>query len=156
MAAIEQPTKPRDTLFDPMLPRLVLPIRNSAVLRIQVALATMDWAAEQLRSRKPPCEPLAGPSSIGNPKYGAQQREAQLAAADLLEKVLRNPSLQYSLQKWITEALKLPNNVVSELLWHPPRPVILAAMPTLIRRLRAEWAVATARRSDPREGRPGQ
>lgn len=132
-----------DALFDPVLPRLVLPIRNSAVLRIQAALATMDWVAEHLRLQKPYAYLWRDLSSISNPDYGPNQRETQLAAADLLEKVLRDKSLQHSLRHWIGGALKVPTNVVDEILWHPPRPIILAAVPTLARRLRAEWAVAT-------------
>jgi hypothetical protein len=131
-----------DALFDPMLPRLVMPIRNRAVLRMQAALATMDWLAEQVRSQKPYANLWRDLSSINNARYGQQQRETQLVAADLLNKVLRDPSLQHSLREWIAGALKLPNNVVDEILWHPPRAVILAAVPTLARRLQAEWAVA--------------
>lgn len=131
-----------DALFDPMLPRLVLPIRNRAVLRMHAALATMDWLAEQVRSQKPHANLWRDLSSINNASYGQNQRETQLAAADVLNKVLRDPLLQGSLRRWIAGALKLPNNVVDEILWHPPRAVILAAVPTLARRLQAEWAVA--------------
>lgn len=131
-----------DALFDPTLPTLVLPIRNSAVLRMQAALATMDWLAEQVRSQKPSANLWRDLSSINNADYGQKQRETQVAAADLLTKVLRNPSLQNNLRRWIGGALKLPDKVVDEILWHPPRAVILAAVPTLARRLRAEWAVA--------------
>jgi hypothetical protein len=132
-----------DTLFDPMLPRLVLPIGNRAVLRMQAALATMDWLAEQTRSRKPHANLWRDLSSINDANYGQKQRATQLAVADILNKVLRDPALQQSLRQWIAGALKLPRNVVDEILWHPPRAVVLAAVPTLVRRLRAEWAVAT-------------
>lgn len=131
-----------DSLFDPRLPRLVLPIRNRAVLRMQAALATMDWLAEQVRSQKPYANLWRDLSNLNDANYGRQQRATQLAAADLLNQVLRDPSLQRSLRHWIAGALKLSSNVVDEILWHPPRAVILAAVPTLARRLRAEWAVA--------------
>lgn len=133
-----------DTLFDPTLPRLVLPIRNSAVLRMQAALATMDWLAEQLRSQKSGANLWRDLSSRNNPSYGQQQRQTQLAAADLLTRVLHDPSLQRSLRQWVEGALKLSGAAVEELLWHPPRAVILAAVPTLARRLKTDWAVARA------------
>lgn len=134
-----------DTLFDPLLPKLVLPIRNRAVLRIQAALATMDWLAEQVRSQKPHASLWRDLSSINNhPQYREKQRKTQLAAAELLNKLLRDAALQRNLRQWIAGALKLPNAVVDEILWHPPRSVILAAVPTLARRLRSEWAVASA------------
>ena len=132
-----------DALFEPRLPRLVLPIRNRAVLRMQAALATMDWLAEQLRTQKPYANLWRDLSSISNDKYGQEQRRTQLAAADVLNRVLHDPSLQHSLRQWIGGALKLPGSVVDEILWHPPRAVVLAAVPTLARRLEAEWAVAT-------------
>lgn len=131
-----------DALFDPVLPRLILPIRNSAVLRMQAALATIDWLAEQMRSHKLSANLWRDLSGINKSDYGQKQRETQIAAADLLSKVLRDPSMQHSLRRWIGGALKLPDNVVDEILWHPPRAVILAAVPTLARRLRAEWAAA--------------
>ena len=131
-----------DALFEPVLPKLVLPIRNRAVLRMQATMATIDWLADQLRSQKPHANLWRDLSNINNPSYGQQQRETQMAAANLLTKALRDPSLRHSLRQWIVGALKLPSNVVDEILWHPPRAVLLAAVPTLIRRLRAEWAVA--------------
>ena len=131
-----------DTLFDPILPELILPIRNRAVLRMQAALATMDWLAEQMRSQKPYANLWRDLSRIGNGKYYEGQRAVQLAASKILTKVLRDPA-QRSLQQWIAAALRLPLGVVNEILWHPPRAVILAGVPTLACRLDAEWSVAT-------------
>lgn len=131
-----------DRLFDPVLPQLVLPIANRAVVRMQATLATLDWVADQLSSRKPHANLWRDLSPVRNSAYGPAQRETQLIAIDLLERVLRDPALQHSLRKWIEGALGLSYNVVNEILWHPPRAVILAAIPTLVRRLRSEWAVA--------------
>lgn len=140
-----------DVLFDPVLPKLVLPIRNRAVLRMQAVLTTLDWLAEQVRSQRPYANLWRDLSSINNATYGQKQRETQLATADLLNKVLRDPALQHNLRQWISGSLKLPGSVVDEILWHPPRAVILAAVPALARRLRAEWAVA-----DPNGFLPGK
>ncbi|MGY2129382.1 protein DpdJ [Blastococcus sp. SYSU DS0617] len=132
-----------DALFDPVLPQLVLPIRNRAVLRMQAALAMMDWLADQVRPQKPYANVWRDLSSIGTGKFRQNQLEVQRATANVLDKVLRDPLLQRSLRQWIASALLLPINVVDEILWHPPRAVLLAAAPTLARRLKAEWAVAT-------------
>ena len=43
-----------DTLFDPVLPDLVLPIRNRAVLRMQATIAMIDWLTSQLRQQNVP------------------------------------------------------------------------------------------------------
>ncbi|MGY1780306.1 protein DpdJ [Geodermatophilus sp. SYSU D01036] len=132
-----------DALFDPVLPQLVLPVRNRAVLRMQAALAMMDWLAEQVRLQKPYANVWRDLSGIGTGNFRENQREVQLKVADVLDKVMRDTLMQRSLRQWIASALRLPTNVVDEILWHPPRAVLLAAAPTLARRLQAEWAVAS-------------
>ncbi|MFI8775096.1 protein DpdJ [Gordonia sp. NPDC062954] len=132
-----------DALFDPVLPELILPIRNRAVLRMQAALATMDWLAEQIKSERPFANLWRDLSGIGSGKYYKQQQAVQIAASKILMRVLRDPSQQRNLQQWIAAALQLPIAVVDEILWHPPRAVILAGVPTLARRLDTEWSVAS-------------
>lgn len=135
-----------DALFEPVLPQLVLPIRNHAVLRMQAALALVDWLADQVRTSKPYANLWRDLSQIGSGSFRQNQRGVQLAAADVLDRLLRDQALQRSLHQWVGSALQLPANLVDEIMWHPPRAVLLAAVPTLARRLRAEWAVATSDR----------
>lgn len=131
-----------DTLFDPVLPELILPIRNRAVLRIQATLATMDWLADQMRLMTPPVNVWRDLATIGTGSYYGKQRTVQEAASTILTRLLRDPAQQRNLRQWVAGALQLPPAVVDEILWHPPRAVVLAAVPTLARRLRTEWAVA--------------
>ena len=135
-----------DALFEPVLPQLVLPIRNHAVLRMQAALALVDWLADQMRAAKPYANLWRDLSQMGSGNFRQNQRDVQLVAANVLDRLLRDPILQRSLHQWVGNALQLPANLVDEILWHPPRAVLLAAAPTLARRLRAEWAVATSDR----------
>ncbi len=134
-----------DTLFDPVLPDLVLPIRNRAVLRMQATIALIDWLAGQLSSQNvPPTTKawgaLAKPASASFAKPG---RETQTKAVAILRSLMRDPVLQRSLREWVQGALQLTDAEANEILWHPPRPLLLAAVPTLARRLKSEWAVAT-------------
>ncbi|MFF2351867.1 protein DpdJ [Kitasatospora sp. NPDC058115] len=132
-----------DTLFDPVLPELVLPIRNRAVLRMQATLAMLDWLAEQLRPKYPRAHMWRDLKGLTNPKY-PDNRKVQEAAADVLAQLLDEPALQRSLRLWVEGALQISEKLAAEVLWHPPRPVVLAAVPALLRRLRSEWAVASS------------
>lgn len=133
-----------DTLFDPVLPELVLPIRNRAVLRMQAALATLDWLAEQLRKQQPYANLWRDLSRPGTGPFYERQRAAQVDAMHLLERVLRDPFSQRGLRQWIAGALRVDLSVVDQILWHPPRAILLSAVPTLLRRLESEWSVASA------------
>ncbi|WP_329073538.1 protein DpdJ [[Kitasatospora] papulosa] len=136
-----------DALFDPVLPELVLPIRNRAVLRMQATLAMLDWLAEQLHRQHPDASLWRDLKGLANPKYPTTYRKTQhvqQAAAQVLAELLRDPGRQRSLRGWIQSALQIPENLAAEILWHPPRPLMLAAVPTLARRLSNNWAVAAA------------
>ncbi|RPE31822.1 protein DpdJ [Kitasatospora cineracea] len=132
-----------DTLFDPVLPELVLPIRNRAVLRMQATLAMLDWLAEQLRPKHPYAHMWRDLKGLTDPKY-PDNRKVQQTAADVLELLLHDQALQRSLRLWVEGALQISEKLAAEILWHPPRPVVLAAVPALLRRLRSEWAVASS------------
>lgn len=134
-----------DSLFDPVLPDLVLPIRNRAVLRMQATIAMVDWLTAQLRMQNVPPSTktwgaLAKPPADSFAKPG---RDTQLKAVAILNSVLRDPDRQRSLRTWVQNALRLSDAEVNEILWHPPRPLLLAAVPTLKRRLQHNWAVAS-------------
>lgn len=134
-----------DTLFDPVLPDLVLPIRNRAVLRMQATIAMIDWLAGQLSTQNAPPSTkawgaLAKPPAASFAKPG---RETQVKAVAILRSLIRDPVRQRSLREWVQDALQLNDSEANEILWHPPRPLLLAAVPTLARRLHNEWSIAT-------------
>ena len=132
-----------DVLFDPVLPTRSLPVRNSAVLRMHAVQSLLDWIAEHLRSQLPQASmwrDLIRPRDDST--WGKARGAVQDKVAELLERLLVDVALQSEVSKWIGHALQVPPAEVSELLWHPPRPVLLAATPALVRRLRSGWAVA--------------
>ncbi|SKC66406.1 protein DpdJ [Krasilnikoviella flava] len=133
-----------DALFDPVLPELVLPIRNRAVLRMQATIAMVDWLTDQLRRQGVPKTTAAWSALAKQPTgdFAKAGRETQVKAAEILEEVLRRPERQRSLHTWVQGALGLTAAETNEVLWHPPRPLLLAAIPTLRRRLLYDWAVA--------------
>ncbi|TDW18959.1 protein DpdJ [Kribbella kalugense] len=135
-----------DSLFDPVLPDLVLPIRNRAVLRMQATIAMVDWLTAQLQMQDVPPSTKTWGALAKQPaaNFAKPGRETQLKAAAILNSVLRDPGRQRSLRTWVQNALRLSDAEVNEILWHPPRPLLLAAVPTLKRRLQHNWAVASA------------
>lgn len=133
-----------DSLFDPVLPDLVLPIRNRAVMRMQATIAMVDWLTTQLRAQNvPPTTKTWG--ALAKPpaaSFAEPGRETQLKAVAILNSLLRDPDRQRSLRTWVQKALRLSDTEMNEILWHPPRPLLLAAVPTLKRRLQYNWAAA--------------
>jgi hypothetical protein len=134
-----------DGLFDPVLPDLVLPIRNRAVLRMQAAIAMVDWLTGELQVQNIPPSTKAWGALAKQPAANFAQpgRETQIKAAGILNSVIRDPNRQRSLRTWVQNALRLSDAEVNEILWHPPRPLLLTAVPTLKRRLQYNWAVAS-------------
>lgn len=132
-----------EALFDPLLPARSLPVRNRAVLRMHAVQALLDWLCHRLKSSTPrfsAWRDLATPPDAT--QWGRARAESQERAARLLEIALEDAVAQAELTRWIAAALQLSPAEVSEVLWHPPRPVLLAAVPTLLRRLRSQWTVA--------------
>ena len=128
-----------DLLFDPQLPSRCLPLRNRYVLRMHATQALLDWITVRLR-------PHLREASLWNilkePARGQKAARWQQAVADQLERVLEEHSVRADLTRWIAQALGVDQAEATELLWHPPRAVLLEAVPTLLRRLRTQWAVA--------------
>jgi hypothetical protein len=132
-----------DTLFDPLLPEIALPVKNRAVIRMHGTQAMLDWVAEKVRPTAPRANlwrDLTGPAN--EDKWGAERKQVQKHVADLLERLLDNVDLQIDLARWIQRALQLSPAETNQLLWHPPRPILIGAVPALLRRLRSTWAVA--------------
>jgi hypothetical protein len=139
-----------DTLFDPVLPDLVLPIRNRAVLRMQATIAMIDWLTSQLRQQGVP-KTTIGWTALGQKpadNFAKPGRDTQLKAVDILTETLRDPGRQRSMHTWVQNALGLSDSEANEVLWHPPRSLLLQAIPTLRRRLLHNWGRADSSKVD--------
>jgi hypothetical protein len=125
-----------EQLFDPTLPRRTLPVRNRYVLRIQAVYAFMDWVALMARRQGHRfgvwtifTEPASTPINRGYQAWGA----------DLVQQVLDQPDQAAALGRHLEIALRIAPDEVARLLWEPPRPLMTAVLPTLLRRLRTGW-----------------
>jgi hypothetical protein len=139
-----------DQLFDPELEPRHLPLKNRYVLRMQAVYATLDWLGGRLdtvgRDRSAWVDVVA-PAQIleTSPERIDAREQRQSAMADLLREVLTGGPAREHLRGHLRKALGFADDdhgwqEIDALLWAPPRPVLLAALPTVLRRLRLNWA----------------
>lgn len=128
-----------ENLFEPVLKARQLPVGNSYVLRMQAAFATMDWLSsrnEYLNQwNRGIWDDLSVPQDKGKPS------EAQSKLADLIEDLLNSLKTQQEFNSWLAEALGIKDEKqLQSLLWQPPRAIMTAFLPTVLRRLRSNWS----------------
>lgn len=124
-----------DLLFEPLLEERTLPVRNRYVLRIQATYAFMDWVAKQLNkeTRGSVWRDFTQPAT-----YPAQ-RARQVQEAAIVRQVMFDPAVRQKLAGYLKAALDVSADEVQALLWEPPRALLTAVLPTLLRRLETEW-----------------
>lgn len=138
-----------DALFSPVVPSRSLPIENLYVLRIQAVYSLLDWLAQKLgyQDNNNSWADAAGPAELlGNSaqtRAGFEARQAKMAA--LLGKLLRDGNERESLRRHLRRSLALgrdarADQVLEQILWESPRPLLTAVVPTLRRRLLDQWA----------------
>ncbi len=135
-----------DLLFDPELPPRELPVRNRYVLRMQVVFAFFDWIATQLRTQVglplgSVYRDFSGPAEkvLSNQIKIKSMQTRQQSAARIIEGLLLRDEQYHELVGFLTKALQQSEDVIEALLWHPPRALMNAALPTLLRRLQSNW-----------------
>jgi len=138
-----------DLLFDPELPPRELPVSNRYVLRMQVVFAFFDWIATRLCTqagmpRGSVYRDFSGPADeiLKNTVKIANMRKRQLAASTIIEGLLLREEGYHELVGYLSNALKQSEETIEVLLWDPPRALMNAALPTLLRRLKTDWQVA--------------
>lgn len=135
-------------LFSPRIPARRLPIRNQYVLRMQAVNATLDWLSHLKEYpggwawwvlSTPPEK-----SDKAVFREMLRTRQPKIHAA-ILRPLLRGEGpLRDSLRAHLKSALGLEDGEVEDLLWQPPRPLLLEVLPTLSRRLFSEWKLQDA------------
>ncbi|QXE25870.1 putative helicase [Richelia sinica FACHB-800] len=122
-----------DMLFNPVLEKRSLPIANRYVIRIQAVFAFIDWVAQQLvtASKGSVWNDFAKPYSYSNNR---QQQEIKL-----IKNILETEAGEQNLAAYLQTALHLTQDEVEAILWEPPRSLMMAVLPTLLRRLESGW-----------------
>ncbi|EWC64099.1 Lhr-like helicase [Actinokineospora spheciospongiae] len=139
-----------DALFDPELPPRSLPVGNIYVLRIQAVYALMDWLAAEMgyTGRDSVWTDLAGPAQSlfpdNQPSQDATSRRQQ-TLSEKLAQLLRPGPERTRLRRHIRDALglgsgEIADSLVDTLFWEAPRPLLLAVVPVIRRRLQQQWS----------------
>ncbi|MBX7133590.1 MAG: DEAD/DEAH box helicase [Fimbriimonadaceae bacterium] len=139
-----------ETLFDPELPPKSLPLNNRYVQRVQCVYVLLEWLSREVEDYAKAnnvWSDMTGPADVLEPESKAKRVEIetrQKHARQVLESLLVPGPARNRLRRYIRQALGLTNDArglsaVDCLLWDGPRPLLLAVVPTLVRRLRDKW-----------------
>jgi hypothetical protein len=130
-----------ERLFQPEVDALVLPTLNPHVLRVQLAHYLIDWIGRRLGGTRSAYSYLQGPTSWP-PDRGYQDRARELLRG-LLDQGQVWKEFERELFRFFRAASALPEedarDLLNNLLWHEPRPLLMQVVPTLLRKLEADW-----------------
>jgi hypothetical protein len=123
-----------DLLFDPELPARTLPLSNRYITRMQAVFTAIDYFGQKLQdaSKGSVWADLSGPN------FRNDQRKYRLIKE--IRSILESPNSERKFEKYLSRALKIPQEEVSALLWEYPRPLMTMAFPTALRRLTSGWS----------------
>jgi hypothetical protein len=128
-----------EQLFEPSVEIASLPVRNLYVLRMQAVYATLDWIAIQAPGN------VKGWSwrALTGPDPEDRNRNFREHAKSLLQLLLKfdAPTI-HRLRGHLQSSLTIDSATLDSVLWHPPRSLLLEALPTLARRLFRDWRLA--------------
>jgi hypothetical protein len=150
-----------DQLFSPIIEERNLPVANRYVLRMQAVFAAIDWLAREGRDVS-----LSGGSiweDFGEPaddeyyeSREEERRERQKWIASKIRSVLDGGAVYHELRSYVQSALDISDADVHSVFWEPPRALMTAALPTVLRRLETDWATLADSEADhePYDGDP--
>jgi hypothetical protein len=126
-----------DQLFSPVLRADTLPIGNRHILRMQATFCLMDWLAERLRGSR------ARPGATWNNLSGTTESSERIRLLlDELDALLDSEARQRDLADFVSSSLGCEPAEADRLLWGSPRGVLSVVVPTVHRRLEAQWRSA--------------
>jgi hypothetical protein len=140
-----------EQLFDPTVEIANLPVRNLYVLRMQAVYSIFDWIASQCPRGTEgwSWRELSGPDNERrNPAFRDHAKR-------LLQSILQFDELVLGrLRTHLQSSLNVDNATLDNILWHPPRSILLEALPTLARRLFKDWVLAAGAGTDLHRSNP--
>ena len=146
-----------EQIFTPSLAKLPIPIKNPYVLQAQGALLFIDWLGRRL-AKEAPFRYLtnkrrkAGEKPRLTDSEMSSQTEAKAIIRDILSFGDEFVKLEKQLKRLVFNSRQYSNfdsrelrSAVETILWHPPRPLIGAALPSLLKKLETDWNIADPR-----------
>lgn len=122
-----------EQLYSPLLPDLILPIRNVYVQRIQAGYAVMDWLAFKLKQANYEDSSMW---QVLNPKSQKYYHERKYIT-NLIYSILKGEDSEFV--QFISESLQLEGAQLERILWTPPRSIMLHLLPSLHNHLKMDW-----------------
>ena len=139
-----------ERLFQPEIEPITVPLLNPYVLRVQATSFLLDWIGRRVRAADP---------FVYLRRPDKSHSTARAKAAVLLKRMLelgdeysafRNDLVwvfRHTQRLWEASDDEI-ERMIDAVLWEPPRPVLRSAVPTLLRKLEAQWRFADPSRSD--------
>lgn len=124
-----------EQIFDPVLPELNLPVRNSYIQHIQAAFALMDWLGNNLTRQG--CRYVNMRYILSPQSKGKCQIEKNILC-DILTQVLEGE--YQSLATFVENSLGLDQADLHKVMWLPPRSLMFDVIPALLYQLKSDWS----------------
>lgn len=128
-----------ERLFDPEVESIFLPINNPFVLRMQATYFLIDWLGRRV-GQPDPFLYLSGPG---------RNTKAVTSSIRILKSLLSLGSEWHVFRRDLVRAFgvgasdrSLGEREIDDLLWSPPRSIMLHVAPSLLRKLEFEWRYA--------------
>jgi hypothetical protein len=133
-----------EQFFQPEVDSLVLPTLNPYVLRVQLSHFLIDWIGRRISGNVSAFRYLQGPSNF------SPDQTAQASARELLHGLLDQGHVWKQFERDLQQFFRVSSgrnedsarDCLNNLLWHEPRPLLMQVVPTLLRKLEANWAYA--------------
>ncbi|WNG57111.1 DEAD/DEAH box helicase [Archangium gephyra] len=131
-----------DQYFQPCVDFQFLPVTNPYVLRIQATAFLVDWIGRVIHQ---------GSSYLYLGRRGQWLRAVQTKAIQLLQDLLEMGPQWRRFRRELARAFHFPRGRGNEpldeaaldaILWEEPRPLLKRVVPTLLRKLEADWSLA--------------
>ena len=137
-----------ERLFNPEIDKIYLPIANPYVVRVQMALFLVDWLGQEINETESPFSYLSQPSTWGATRKA--QSETKKYLEDFLfqgaqwKRFYHSAFLFYFYGRgglFINneEDKALATGELNQIFWEDPRPLLINAIPALLRKLEVDW-----------------
>jgi ATP-dependent helicase Lhr and Lhr-like helicase len=121
-----------EKLLDPEIELQGLPIKNSHIQRMQAAMATLNWMETKL-------DGVHLWAKLNKPQDNGNLDKKLEKLIGIIEDVLHPGIVQNELRDYLQDSLKLNDYEIVNILWQPPRSILMEYLPTLRRRLKTLW-----------------
>jgi hypothetical protein len=141
-----------ETLFQPELERIRLPLHNPHVLRIQATYFLIDWLGHRIGTGRP-FGYLADPREAPAARRAAVEILREMLRLGLAWQEFRDAFAVVFSRPWGTDEPGLDEADLDAILWNVPRPLLRQVVPSLLRKLETAWGFAHPARQGEREDR---